>query len=350
MKRIIILVVLSLVLVAPFPVLAGFDNAQTTNITHSISYTDRSSIVDANTQLNLAPDLSVALNANSTSVDQYSDQQWATDYIGLQDLWLLSIGSPDIVVAVLDTGIDKGHQDLEDKVISEINFTFSNTAGDVYGHGTHIAGIIAANNNNIGIIGVAPEVKLLNVKVADDRGRCQVQNLVAGIIWAVDMGADVINISIQIKESSPDLQKAIDYAWNNGVIVVAAAGNNVTQSQVFPAAYDSVIAVAASDNNGDLAPLSNYGEWIDLAAPGHNVFSLLPGNKYGYETGTSFAAGYVSGIAALLVGLVGDQNNSGTNNDEIASVLRSGYTETGDNRINGVVDAESILNQVNGIS
>ena len=107
--------------------------------------------------------------------------------------------------------------------------------------------------------------------------------------------------------------------------------------------------MAASDENGDLAPLSNYGEWIDLAAPGHNVFSLVPGNKYGYETGTSFATGYVSGIAALLVGLVGDHNNSGANNDEIVSVIRSGYTETGDKRINGVINAESILDQINGI-
>lgn len=299
---------------------------------------------NASTQEEAIYNISLVSDTGFIPDDQFLTLQWAIESIEVSALWVLTTGSSDIIVAVLDTGIDKNHQDLAGQVIAEANFTTSATASDINGHGTHIAGIIAAKSNQLGVVGVAPDVKLINAKVADDRGRCQVHNLAEGIIWAVDMGADIINISIQIKESSPELEEAINYAWNSGAIIVAAAGNNGSQSAVYPAAYENVIAVSATNENGGLAPLSNYGEWVDIAAPGYQIYSALPGNEYGYETGTSFAAGYVSGIAALLMGITSDLNSNGRINDEITSLIKSGYIKASDSRVSGgIINAESIL-------
>ena len=229
-----------------------------------------------------------------------------------------------VIVAVLDTGIDKYHEDLNGTVIAEVNFTDSPTANDIYGHGTHVAGIIAAgNDNDIGIDGVAPDCQLINVKVADDRGRCRLTALAEGIVWAVDNGAQVINISIEMQESSPMLREAIDYAWENGAIIIAAAGNGASSLPVYPACYENCIGVTALQDNGELAPLANYGDWVDAAAPGFNVYSTLPGDEYGYKYGTSFATAYVSGLSALLFPVLEDTNGNGRINDEVRQVIDS---------------------------
>jgi len=227
------------------------------------------------------------------------------------------------IVAVLDTGIDAGHEALHSVVASEINFTES-PAGvlDTYGHGTPIAGIIAANGDiNPGVQGIASNCRLLNVKVVDDRGRFSMSDLVDGIRWAVDNGANVINISLVSEESSDELEKAINYAWQNGVIIVAAAGNGGADTPVYPAAYEHCIAVTAVNENGSLVPLANYGDWVDIAAPGYNIYSILPGNSYGYMYGTSFAAAYISGLAATLFPLIQDSNDDGRSNDEIYQLI-----------------------------
>jgi subtilisin family serine protease len=271
-------------------------------------------------------------------------KQWALNQLNIFHLWQLEKQHQGVIVAILDTGIDKNHEDLIGQVIAEKNFTTSPTIGDVYGHGTKIAGIIAANINGIGIAGVAPDVRLLNVKIADDTGMCRASDLAQGIIWAVDMGADVINISIGIKEPYSKLESALNYAWNKGAIIIAAAGNNGDQYPVYPAAYSDVVSVAATREDNSLAPLSNYGEWIDLAAPGYKIYSTFPGNEYGYVTGTSFATGYISGIAALLFGLIDDDNYNGYLNDEITLVLRSSFSKANTMKIGGgTVDVKSIL-------
>jgi len=233
-------------------------------------------------------------------------------------------GTGSVIVAVLDTGIDKYHEDLAGVVIAEVNFTDSTTPEDVYGHGTHVTGIIAAvNDNNVGIDGIVPDCRLLNVKVADDRGRCSMKALVQGIYWAVDHGALVINISIEMQEHSLQLQQAIDYAWENGAIVIAAAGNGGCSVPVYPACYDNCIAVTAVKDNGELAPLANYGDWINAAAPGYKIYSTLPGDEYGPKYGTSFAAAYVSGLSALLFPLMEDTNENGRVNDEVWQAIDS---------------------------
>ena len=279
--------------------------------------------------------------------DLDTGMQWALASLQISELWGIMSGGGDVVVAVLDTGIDTDHEDLAGQVIGEANFTDSLTTDDIYGHGTHIAGIIAARDNDLGIIGIAPGCSLLNVKVADDRGRCDVNSLVEGIVWAVNNGADIINISIEIKESTPDLVEAIQYAWESGALIVAAAGNRGSQEPVYPACYETAISVGAITEDNKLAPLSNYGDWIDLVAPGYNIYSTSPGDTYKYESGTSFAAAHVSGIAALLFNVVVDTNDNRRINDEIQAVVEAGckdigITGTGE----GLINALDILAQI----
>lgn len=269
-------------------------------------------------------------NALPATTDPYIERHWALTRIHLSDLWQITKGSPETLVAVLDTGIDRNHEDLSGKVVAEVNLTDSPTPDDIYGHGTHVAGIIAADiNDGVGIAGVAPEIRLLNVKVADDRGQCSASVVAQGIIWAVNNGASVINISLELRETSPELEKAVNYAWDKGAVIVAAAGNDASQMPVYPAYYKNSIAVAATKQDNNLAPLSNYGDWVDVAAPGFNIYSTLPGNSYGYETGTSFAAGYVSGLAALLFSIVTDTNRDSMVNDEVRATIETGCLEIG---------------------
>jgi subtilisin family serine protease len=256
------------------------------------------------------------------TLKQNTEQEWLSGLASsLQPPDTSGIGAP-IIVAVLDTGIDKDHEDLSGTVMAEINLTDSPTADDIHGHGTHIAGIIAAvNDNNLGINGIAPESQLLNIKVADDRGSCRMSALVEGIYRAVAAGADIINISIEMAGPSPELEAAINHAWENGVVVIAAAGNDDNNLPVYPAYYENCIGVTALRDNGELAPLANFGDWVDAAAPGFDIYSTLPGNDYGYKHGTSFAAAYVSGLAARLLPLVETSNGDGRLNDEIRQVI-----------------------------
>ncbi len=252
-------------------------------------------------------------------------EQWALDRLHAAALWSRTTGSPAILVAILDTGVDADHEDLQGKVLESVNFTGAAGPDDRSGHGTHVAGIIAAERNNgVGISGLAPGCRLLNVKVADDDGTCRASAVARGIRWATDHGARVINISLELRDPSPDLAAAVDYAWDRGAVIVAAAGNDASDSLRYPAAYPNCIAVGAIGPDDDLAPLSNYGDWVDLAAPGYQIFSTLPDNDYGYESGTSFAAAHASGLAALLFSLVTDTNGDGHLNDEVRAALDGG--------------------------
>ena len=259
------------------------------------------------------------------SDDPYLEEQWALQHIHAPELWQVTAGNSQILVAVLDTGIDQHHEDLCGKVIADVNFTSSQTTEDILGHGTHVAGIIAANRNNgLGIVGLAPESSLLNVKVANDKGQSDISAVAEGIIWAVNEGAGVINISIALEEYSPQLEDAVRYAWSHGAVIVAAAGNSGSELPVYPALFENCIAVTALRQDGTLAPLSNHGDWVDIAAPGFNIYSTLPSNSYGYKSGTSFATAYVSGLAALLFNVVSDSNYDGRLNDEVRLAIEAG--------------------------
>jgi thermitase len=255
----------------------------------------------------------------------YSGRQWAIPKIMAPQAWEVTSGANNVVIAVLDTGIDKQQEDLAGKVIAEVNFTDSPTTEDIYGHGTHVAGIIAAwAGSGAGVAGLAHDCRLMNVKVADDQGRFDSSVAARGVIWAVEHGANVINVSLVSMEPSPSLEEAINYAWNKGVVVVAAAGNLVGNKIVYPAYYSNCIAVAATDSNDCVASWSSQGDWVDVAAPGVDIYSTLPGNKYGYKSGTSMAAAHVSGLAGLLFALENDRNNDGLVNDEVRAAIENG--------------------------
>ena len=239
--------------------------------------------------------------------DSYLSERWGVSKIEAPQAWQITRGGQSIIVAVLDTGIDSDNQDLADRVVAEVNFTDSPTSNDLYGHGTHMAGTIAA---------IAPECRLMNVKVANDAGRCEPSVVAKGITWAVDHGAKVINMSLSMK-ASPNLEEAVNYAWSQGAIIIAAAGNKGGSEPSYPAYYAHCLAVAGTNTNNSLALLSSHGDWVDVAAPGFNIYSELPQNQYGYKTGTSAAGAHVSGIAALVFSVAEDSNGNGAVNDDV---------------------------------
>ncbi len=263
------------------------------------------------------------------TADVYLSDRWGVNRVEAPMAWQITRGE-SVIVAVLDTGINKDDQDLADRVVADVNFTDSPTSDDLYGHGTHMAGTIAA---------VAPECLLMNVKVADDTGRSEAPVVAEGIIWAVDNGAQVISISLSMR-ASPELEQAIDYAWDRGAIVIAAAGNQGVSEPVYPAYYANCLAVAGTNRNDSLALFSNYGYWVDLAAPGFNIYSQMPQDTYGYKTGTSAAAAHVSGVAALVFSLAADSSGDGVLNNEVRRAIENGCTSvSGDGMGYGLVNA-----------
>ncbi|MBI4287936.1 MAG: peptidase S8 [Chloroflexi bacterium] len=247
--------------------------------------------------------------ASYTPDDPYFGNQWGMTKIQAPQAWDLTTGSSAVKVAILDTGIDQNHEDLQGKIIANRNFTNSRTVDDRYGHGTHVAGIAAAvTSNGKGVAGVGYNTSLMNVKVLADNGSGNYSWIANGIIWAADNGAQVISMSLGGSFASSTMESALNYASSKGVLLVAAAGNSNTSSPSYPAYYSNVIAVAATDKNDAKASFSNYGSWVDIAAPGTDIYSTLPNHNnrigiknYGYLSGTSMATPYVTGVAALVL-------------------------------------------------
>jgi thermitase len=228
--------------------------------------------------------------------------------IDAQAAWTQTSGA-GVRVAVLDTGIDASHPDLVGKVDGSRDFTGSGSTDDKYGHGTHVSGIIAAStNNSVGVAGVCPDCHLIVGKVLNDSGSGANSWIASGITWATDNGAKVINMSLGGPTKSTTLERAVNYAWSHGVVVVAAAGNSGNKSKTYPGASTNVIAVAATDNRDRKASFSSFGSWVDVAAPGVNIYSTFPTHaytinkslNYDYGSGTSMATPMVSGTVALI--------------------------------------------------
>jgi serine protease len=248
---------------------------------------------------------------SATPNDTYygSDQAGYLGAIRMPQAWDLSKTSGAQTVAVLDTGIDAGHPDLVGHTLPGRNeIQPGTTPNDNNGHGTMTAGIIGASTNNgVGISGVAWNAKLLPVKVLDSSGSGPDSVIIKGINWAAANGAKVINMSLGGDQDDPLLHDAIKAAVNKGIVVVVAAGNTGANAPHYPAAYPEVIAVAATDNNGALTSFSTQGDWVDIAAPGWNILSTGPRSltpagylPYWSNSGTSFSAPMVAGVAALL--------------------------------------------------
>ena len=299
--------------------------------------------------------------SDRTLVKYYGTSAWnayvnqpAVFVIKVAQAHLFAIGSG--TVAILDTGVDTSHLVIANSLVAGYDFTRNIAGGSemadidqsttsildqsttsildqsttsildknrsklpsAFGHGTMVAGLIHL---------VAPAAKLMPVKVFSGDGTATLSNVVSGIYWAVDHGADVISMSFSSTQSSTELKKAIDYANSQGVICVASAGNDGAQNpSVFPAGYQSqVIAVASTNNQNVRSSFSNYGNTlVDVAAPGEGVVTLYPGNNYAEGWGTSFSAPLVAGGAALLVQLGGNRFNVAQANQAISQAIPTG--------------------------
>jgi len=249
----------------------------------------------------------------------YSEYQWNLPEIAAEFGWNVSKGSPDIVVAVVDTGVQSDHPDLAGRLVEGINVVDpSSPPEDDVGHGTHVAGIIAAEiNNNEGVAGMTWYTKIMPVKVLDSTGAGSTYSVAEGIIWATDHGANIINMSLGNYADAEFLHDALKYAYDHGVLLVAASGNDNTDRPGYPAAYPEVVAVAATDPDGARAEYSNYGDYIDVAAPGTSIPSTYPGSRYAALSGTSMACPHVAALASLIRAV-----NPQLGNDEVMELLR----------------------------
>lgn len=307
------------------------------------------------------------------SEDPHLSLSWGLEAIAAPRAWRIQQGSKDIIVAVIDTGCDVHHPDLKQNIWINSGETGFDADGnpkrsngldddhngfvddfhgwnfvadspdvmDEHGHGTHIAGIIGAGSS-----GVAPRVSLMVLKYYDEltTGEENLSNTVAAIHYAVQMGAQIINYSGGGILRSDEERKAIAYAAARGVLFVAAAGNEGSNSDFFhfyPADYDlpNILSVAATDRLNRLLSVSNFGKTtVDVAAPGKNIHSTLPGGQYGYMTGTSQATAFVTGLAALLMAESADYREPSI---LISHLLQRGRRLTS---LRGKTRSESLIN------
>jgi len=227
---------------------------------------------------------------------------WGLAAFGIPDQWRDTRGQ-GVRVAVLDTGIDAEHTDLAEAIDDARDFSGSRFGpADRQGHGTHVAGTIAARQNDRGVIGVAPQCRLLIGKVLGDDGSGSSQAVAAGIDWAADSGARVISMSLGSPQPSGAIHAAIGRALAKGCFVICAAGNDGRADSVnYPGRWPETVAVGAVDRHGRVARFSSRGEQVDICAPGQDILSTYLGGGYAKLSGTSMATPFVSGVVALLV-------------------------------------------------
>jgi thermitase len=233
-----------------------------------------------------------------------NDPRWSDQYgprsINADDAWDYEKGNKSVKIAIVDTGIQYDHPDLALNYVSGGYDWINNDSDpyDDYGHGTHCAGIAAAvMDNEIGVAGIA-QVSLMSEKVLNEMGVGTDWDVAQGITHAANNSADVISLSLG-GEYSAEMEDACNYAWSRGCVIVAASGNDYRGPIIYPAAYDSVIAVGSINQTEVLSGFSNYGAEQELVAPGESILSTIPGG-YGYKSGTSMATPHVAGVAALI--------------------------------------------------
>ncbi len=237
---------------------------------------------------------------------------WAPQWLNAEAAWAVTTGDPNLIVAVLDSGISYSHPEFAGRVLQGWDFqNLDNDAGgnyaqDDFGHGTHVSGIIgAAINNGQGMVGIAPNVKILPVKVLTATGSGDASKVASGIYYAVDNGAKIINLSLGSTASSTPMLNALRYAVEHDVLVTCAAGNNGSNINFYPGAYAECFAVAGTMEEDAWYTLSNWGAWVDISAPASSIYSTLwtatNANTYLWKDGTSQAAPHVAGLAALLL-------------------------------------------------
>ncbi|KKU77101.1 MAG: hypothetical protein A2214_01395 [Candidatus Harrisonbacteria bacterium RIFOXYA1_FULL_48_8] len=258
---------------------------------------------------------------------------WGVDRIDAELVWPSGNVADPVKVGIIDTGISSSHPDLAANVKGGVNTINPRRSwNDDNGHGSHVAGIVAALNNSIGVIGVGPATNLYAIKVLGASGSGYVSDVIEGIQWAVNNQIQVINMSLGSSSDVQSLHDAVVVAKNAGVVIVAATGNSGA-SVIFPAAYPEVIAVSATDQNNAIASWSSRGPEVDLAAPGVSIYSTYKGTGYATISGTSMAAPHVAGSVALVLGTpVGeyDANLSGMwDSDEVQKKLQDRSVDLG---------------------
>lgn len=277
------------------------------------------------------------------TVDMHPNQEWHYEMIHAPDAWDISTGSSQVLQAVLDTGIDHNHESLSDLVDTDLGESFvGGTTMDVQGHGTHVAGTIASYGS---VSGVMHEASLVPVKVLDDNGMGSAFGIQQGILYAADIGADVINMSLGGGGYHQGTAEATQTAVNAGTIVVAASGNDSSSSISYPAGYDSVIAVGSVTSNETRSSFSNYGDGLELMAPGSNIYSTVPNNGYATYSGTSMASPHVAGVAGLLRSVDSDISVS-----EVRTIMNDTAQPAGSffEYGHGIVDAYEAVASIGG--
>lgn len=226
---------------------------------------------------------------------------WEIQKLNVATAWLKTKGE-GITVAVLDTGCDLDHEDLQPNLLDGINIINKKSAPiDKAGHGTHVSSTIAAADNGKGMVGVAPKAKIVPVKVLGDDGQGDLKHVIDGIIWAADRGVDFITMSLGSPAPAAQLQNALEYAHKKGVIVFCAAGNSGENADImYPAKYEYSVAIGAVDENFNRTSFSCSGQELDFLAPGQNILGCVPGNNYALMTGTSMSNPFATGCAVLL--------------------------------------------------
>ncbi|PEF61033.1 S8 family peptidase [Bacillus cereus] len=279
-----------------------------------------------------------------TPNDPSFKQQYGLVRIQAPQAWDTQRSDASVKIAIVDTGVQGSHPDLISKVIYGHDYVDNdNISDDGNGHGTHCAGIAAAlTNNKIGIAGVAPQASIYAVRVLNNQGSGTLDNVAKGIKEAADSGAKVISLSLGAPNGGTALQQAIQYAWNKGAVIVAAAGNTGNTAPSYPAYYANAISVASTDSNDKKSSFSTYGTWVDVAAPGSNIYSTYKGNSYQTLSGTSMATPHVAGLAALLA-------KKGYTNTQIRQIIEKSadkITGTGTYWQNGRINANKAVNTI----
>lgn len=256
----------------------------------------------------------------------YPEYQWNLPMIGMEQSWTISEGSSDVIVAVVDTGIDMNHPEFAGKLVKGYNvLDGSNKPQDDNGHGTHVSGVIAAKTNNAdGIAGMSWNSKLMPIKAIGADGSGSAVDIAQGIYWATDNGAAVINLSVGNYTSSAALKEACRYAYSNNVVLVAASGNDASNQPSYPAAYDEVLAVAAVDHRKERAEFSNFGKYVDVSAPGVDIPSTYIYSDYASLSGTSMACPHVAALASLVRSIHPNMSSG-----DVMNIIRQSSTDLG---------------------
>jgi len=283
----------------------------------------------------------------------YASQAAYLQAMHLPDAWNTTTGDNSLILAIIDSGVQLSHPDLAGRLVPGWDFVNDDSdPSDDFGHGTMVAGIAAASTNNgRGVAGATWAGRIMPVKVLDSHGAANDDDIAAGIRYAVDHGASVINLSLGGPGAGTGvLQQAVNYATANDVVVVAAAGNDGGTSQAtiehYPAACDGVIAVGATDSAGNHAAFSSSGRWVDVVAPGVGIVTTATGSRYGSGDGTSFSAPLVSGVAFLMRSADPNASAQGVADTLVASADDLGAPGVDTLYGAGMVDAAAALTQV----